>query len=181
MKKIKVSYSMLIQKFHSCTKNFILSSCKGECCCQLPNEKCFLVAIHSSETEKVKKLGGFIENNILKNKTSCQFLTKEGLCSIHLEKPFGCSISPFTLTDDDTLIIRDRYYNFKCFKIRKKRKYAYLAFKKSLENIFGPKNTKKLIDKVKKERKDFIFMISEDIYKKIKGNSAIRKKRISTL
>jgi hypothetical protein len=129
---------MLRQNFHPCEAGFITGTCKGRCC--EGGQGGIKVAVHISEEDKVRSrgatvVGGYIQPD---NRGLCPFKTQEGFCGIHGTdaKPFGCCASPFTLNDNDTLIVRNRYRLLKCYNCEGSLP-AYEAHRWSLEQIFG--------------------------------------------
>ena len=173
--KIKISAKSLLQQFHPCTKEFIKSICYGSCCEVHTRERNTLITIHLSEEEWIKRLGGEIENGILKTGNKCPFKTSENLCAIHLAKPFGCIASPFTLTKNDTLIIRNRYRMLRCYRIKKGKVPAYIVHRVSLNILLGKEETQRIIDYIKKNNQDLIAEISMENYQKLKDNDKIKR------
>lgn len=175
MKKIKISIAMLKQKFHPCELGYILSKCHGRCCESANGIKVF---IDKSEEEKFINMGAKIENNFIEpdRRGLCPFKTDDGLCSIHEDKPMGCRFSPFTLNNNDTLIVRNRYRLLICYKCDGSIP-AYQAHKWSLTQILGIEVAEKVIRHMEENDSDIIVEISEDIYNIMKNNNQARNKK----
>jgi len=170
---IKVSSKSLNLLFHPCTENFITNVCKGKCC---QGSDRIMVTIHESEIIDEKFNGEKVINNFLipDHRNLCPFKNISGLCNIHKNKPIGCIFSPFTLNKNNTLIIRYRYIQLPCYRIKENKAPSYIAFRKSLETIFKD-NVDFVIDKIIKDKVDFYINIDEDIYNKLKENDLYKK------
>lgn len=134
---IRVSAASMRQRFHGCDPDYIANVCKGSCC--RSSKGGILVTIHRNETAAVEAVGGIVDNGFLVPINGrCGFQTDDNLCGLHNTdaKPFGCIVSPFTLTRNGaTLIVRNRYRLLKCY--RDGDVPAYIAFRASLERLFG--------------------------------------------
>lgn len=102
---------------------------------------------------------------------------QNGLCSLHYsqDKPFGCIASPFTINDNDTLIIRYRYSRMKCHG---DGSYSYVAFRPSLDLIFGKDEAEKICNELDKHINDDVEIygnISIDNYNKIKYLDGLKR------
>ncbi len=171
--KIKVSCDSLKQKFQICEVNYIKNVCRGRCC---QGTGKIMVTVHDTEKEYYKNLGVIIVNNFIQpDKTTglCPFKNLNGLCNIHLNKPFGCKVSPFTLNSNGTLIIRNRYRLLKCYNTQLSVP-AYKAHGRSLKQIFGNKITAKIIDSVKQNDKFYYVEINFSIYKILLENDMVK-------
>jgi hypothetical protein len=142
------------------------------------NKNKMLVTISESEQYKLSKYGVKVVDNLLQPKdghTGCPFKI-DSLCSIHNsnDKPIGCILSPFALNKNNTLIIRNRYKNFKCFKAEGSVE-VYKAFPKSLEMIFGRTLLDEIIVKVNNCKDNFEVEISPLIYELLVENESLKK------
>ena len=157
--KIKISVRSLLQKFHPCEVGYIQTVCHGRCC---EGSGGLMVTIHNSEVDRIKSLGGIVENVFLKdtNGGKCQFKVDD-LCSIHNEKPFGCKASPFTLTVNNVLIVRNRYRLLRCYD-KDDGVPAYQAHRWSLEQIFGIEETRHIISEIENGVVDIFAVIDKN-------------------
>lgn len=143
---IKVSGPMLRQMFHPCIPDYIKANCNGRCC---QGTGRIMVTIHPSETARIESLGAKVSGGFIvaDERGLCPFKTEEGFCKIHGDdKPFGCKSSPFTLNENGTLIVRNRYRLLKCGK-GDGRIPAYKAHRWSLAQIFGQPEADRIADK----------------------------------
>lgn len=173
--KIKISVKSLNQKFHPCTEDYIKNVCKGRCCQGTGRT---MITVHPSETEKVQNLGAIVENNFIVPLKSglCPFKSKEtGLCSLHYDnKPFGCKASPFTLSKNDVLIVRNRYRMLKCYKDKSEQLPAYINFYLSLKTIFGEDTANKIKVEMLVAKEDFYVETTNEIYQMLKDNDKFK-------
>jgi hypothetical protein len=133
---IIVSGAMLRQMFHPCEANFITGTCRGRCC---ESSGGIMVAVHATEQAAIEAKGATVQNGFIvaDSRGLCPFKTDDGFCGIHgREKPFGCQASPFTLNDNGTLIVRNRYRALKCYACEGALP-AYQAHAWSLEAVLG--------------------------------------------
>jgi len=94
--KVKISVPSLKLMFQKCEPNYIKKTCKGRCC---EGSSGLMVTIHDSEIEKMKSMGVTVKDGFIEDITNCGICPlkrKNGLCSIHEEKPYGCRVAPFT-------------------------------------------------------------------------------------
>jgi hypothetical protein len=141
MKRIRLTRKTAFLPFNGCDPDFIKNVCKARCCHSSVSPTGTLITIHESEVEGINEMGGVVVDGFLQpneGEKRCPFKTEEELCGIHYtdKKPFGCIASPWKLTSKDTLIIRNRYKQFKCFKAGKMLP-AYVAFKQGLTHLVG--------------------------------------------
>lgn len=175
-KTIKISYASLMQMFHPCDPDYIKNVCKARCCESSTGG--IKVSVLDEEVAAVEALGATVVDNMLvagANK-KCPFKTGCNLCSIHEQKPFGCSASPFVLTTKDTLVVRNRYRMLKCYKDTGSVP-AFIAHRWSLIKIFGAEEYDRIVHHMVHgvPGKNFEAILSEDNYNKIQGNKKIRK------
>lgn len=137
--RVRVSVRSMLQRFHGCTPDYIADVCHGRCCDAPSRPGGTLVTIHPSEAAAVRARGGVVgDDNLLVTDGRCTFKTDEHLCGLHVtpDKPFGCIASPFTLNPSDCLIVRNRYRRLVCYG-DPDWPPAYIAFRASLDRIFG--------------------------------------------
>ena len=174
--KVKISSKSLNQLFVKCNEKYIINNCKGRCCQGTDGIK---VSIHKSEHLKFIKKGAVIENGFIvpDERKLCPFKTDSGLCSVHNDKPFGCRVSPFTLTKNNTLIVRNRYRLLKCYRRKDIKKIpVYKAHKESLLLLFGEKGVKRIIKRIKK-KKDCVVKLDYQKYRILIDNDFSKNKK----
>jgi hypothetical protein len=147
---IKISAASARQKFHGCTPDFILSTCKARCCDAPTRPTGTMITIHPTEQSRIESLGGVVVEGLLQSRPGCRvcpFKQTDHLCGIHGigTEPFGCIASPFTLNRNRTLIIRNRYRLLPCYDAGP-RLPAYVAFRASLDMLFGGTEAARICD-----------------------------------
>lgn len=150
---IKVSAASARLLFEGCTVDYITSTCKGRCCSNPRAKHGISIPTLPNERARLQALGGDIdEDGMLKADPvtkRCKFQSEDGLCSLHLggDKPYVCWLSPFTINDNDTLVIKNRNKMLNCFKDKSVAKTpAYVAYIKSLEIMFGEAEARRIYD-----------------------------------
>jgi hypothetical protein len=150
---IKISRKWLTTKF-VCNPDFIANNCKGRCCDG--SRKTTLISLLPEEEDYHRSLGMLVEDSkICANEETkkCPHKKENGLCGLHVpgNKPFGCTVSPFKVNTNNTLILRHRYILMPCFKYAKEKDvgqdgvdYAYNIFREGLIKIFGKDKTLEL-------------------------------------
>jgi hypothetical protein len=139
-------------EFNGCDPDFIRNVCHGRCCWVLEGKKGTTTTVMVEEDQRttLRKLGATINDRsgIIKTVNGkCVFQSPEtGLCTVHLsgKKPRSCCQSPWFLTKNDKLIIRNRYRLMCCFKAEP-RLPAYRAFESGLRTLFGNKEAARVI------------------------------------
>ncbi|MEK0337679.1 MAG: YkgJ family cysteine cluster protein, partial [Nitrosopumilus sp.] len=122
---------------------------------------------------KVTIKNGLLQPN--KDEKWCPFQKQNGLCRIYKKKPIGCTISPFNLTNKNTVIIR---YRNLCMTCHKKGIFpAFKVFRKSLEIMFGKKETKRIYAHLNNGGGDIDAYMFSDIWEDLKYNINVRKKQ----
>ncbi len=169
---VAVSGPMLLQEFARC-EDFI-SECKGRCCESSIRPEGILVTIHPYEARRIKGFGGTIENGRLVAKDKrCPFKTDENFCSIHHKgKPFGCSISPFTLNKTGMLVVRNRYRCLKCY--RADTSPACDAHRGALNYLFGFAQAEQLSLRAKAGIKRMEAQMPRMFYDMLRENDAAK-------
>ena len=174
---IRISAKSLKQLFTPCSPDFIRDVCHAHCC--ESSKKGTLITIHPTEEKRITELGGVVEDGLLvsKNKVNkCSFKDDCDLCTLHgsPDKPFGCVVSPFTITKNNTLIVRNRYRMLKCFK-GPGAQPAYQAHRLSLVSLFGEEMTSDIIRRVEDGEDGFSVETKQGTIDKLKRNDAIKK------
>jgi len=172
-RRIKISIPSMMQKFHPCTEEYIKTVCKGRCC---EGSKGIKVVVEDSEIDHIRALGASVEDNFIlaDDRKLCPFKSDEGFCKIHEQKPFGCKASPFILSKNDVLIVRNRYRLLRCFNAVGAIE-AYKAHRWSLEQIFGCTEYEKLCNGIKRGGKDVYLLMEHSKYLIFKHNTQSRK------
>ncbi len=139
---VKVSAKNARLLFNGCDPEYIASTCHSSCCESSTSPVGIVVAIHPNERAAIAARGGIMDTAGLlqprEGERKCPFKSEEHLCELHFteDKPFGCRASPFTLNENGTLIVRNRYKLLKCYDDGA-RQPAYKAFRASLDLLFG--------------------------------------------
>jgi DNA modification methylase len=176
-KEVKMSRKWLDHKF-ICNAEYIREECHGRCC---EGTDKILISLLPEEVKAIEAEGyevkeGMLQPNIATGK--CPLKTKEGLCSAHNTdlKPFGCIASPFTLNENDTLIIRKRYASMKCHD--KEGDRAYITFKASLDLIFGEQESTRIRKEMSIQSGDFTAKMPIDSYNTLKYLDGLKHKPV---
>jgi 1-aminocyclopropane-1-carboxylate deaminase/D-cysteine desulfhydrase-like pyridoxal-dependent ACC family enzyme len=134
--------------FEGCSADYIRNVCHGRCCWTTgENGKLTTtIFVEPDQLIQITQRGGVVQNGIIQTASSgkCRFQATEGFCSLHNErspegkfvKPRSCYISPWILTANNKLIIRNRYKMLRCFKAEPQLP-AYRAFFSGLVMLFG--------------------------------------------
>lgn len=145
---VRVSAKSCRLRFHGCDPAYIAAVCHGRCCESSAFPAGTLIAIApGAEEAAIRARGGTVVAGLLQPRADkkCPFKAPTGLCSLHgtPAKPFGCIASPFMLNPNGTLIVRNRYKLFVCYNVGP-RLPAYVAFRGSLDLLFGPAEAARL-------------------------------------
>jgi hypothetical protein len=177
-KTVKVSAAMARLPFHGCDQTYIRDVCHASCCQSATHPSGIRVAIHPSEEQAIKERGGVVVAGMLQPiDKRCPFKVKEAeLCSLHFtaDKPFGCVASPFTLNRNGTLIVRNRYKMLKCYDDGP-RLPAYVAFRASLDLIFGKDEAERICAHLQAGGGDLLAEMDEATYSRLADNAATRR------
>jgi len=177
--KIKVSAAMARQPFHGCTPDYIANTCHARCCRSATAPTGTVITIHPSEAAQIIARGGVIIDGLLQPKPGCKKCPFQNdqthLCDIHFtpDKPFGCIASPFTLNKNRTLIVRNRYRSLKCYNAGPKLP-AYVAFRASLDLIFGPEEAARICQHLEAGGDDIEAEISDKNLSMLLDNDSIK-------
>jgi hypothetical protein len=139
-----------------------------------------MITIHPIEQLQVEKRGGEVVHGFLQPRPGqrvCPFKARDTfLCRLHdtPDKPFGCIASPFTLNANDTLIIRNRYRLLVCFNDGA-RLPAYVAFRSSLNLIFGDDGAERICAHLESGGGDMFVEVAPMPYRMLKDNDHAKK------
>jgi hypothetical protein len=142
---VTVSAVQARQLFHGCEPDYIRDTCHASCCRSSRAAAGFVVAVLPEEQPPLEQLGAsFDSDGLLLPKDGakhCQFEEQPThLCALHEIgiKPSGCISSPFSLNKKDRLVVANRYRLLRCYKDSgPNAKPAYIAFRASLDLLFG--------------------------------------------
>lgn len=190
---VKVSAKSARQRFHGCEPDYIANVCHGACERDSTNRTGdgTLIVAHPDEHDRLRELGAVITPDsriAARSPGTCHFQTATGyLCQLHgtPDKPFGCVASPFTLNKNGTLIIRNRYRLLRCYNdpggehsergVGAEPLPAYVAFRSSLDLIFGPSESARICEHLNAGGGDLVAKMPEVNYRKLMDNDAIKK------
>lgn len=178
MVEVKISAKMARLRFHGCEPDYIKNVCHASCCDSKTSKTGTMITIHPSEQASIEHLGGVVEGGLLqprKGERKCPFKTTDHLCGLHIgpNKPFGCIASPFTLNRHNTLIVRNRYKLLKCYEDGP-RLPAYVAFRSSLNMIFGMDEAARICAHLDEGGGDIVANIMPEIHAKLVENDGIK-------
>lgn len=176
---ITISAPMARLPFHGCEKDYIKQICKGVCCHSSISKSGIIVSVLPEEEAGLKKLGAEIKGGLIQAiDRRCPFKTiGTELCSLHNKglKPFGCRISPFSLNNTGTLIIRNRYRLIRCYNKGPKIP-AYVAFKSSLIELFGDKEYQDIKNAFDSDLTSYTTTINEIVLHKLRMNEGLKRR-----
>lgn len=176
---IRLSRASLTLRFHGCTPEYIRDVCHGRCCRSSTDPSGTSVAVLPDEEAALRDRGAEVADGLLVPRArSCPFQCSGGLCGLHAtpDKPFGCIASPFILTSRDTLIVRNRYKLLKCHRDHKDSGLpAYVAFRASLDLLFGPAQARGLCDDLGSAYGDPIGFMDRSAYDRLRALTDVRK------
>lgn len=139
---VKVNIAAMRQPFHPCTADFIRDVCQARCCRSSTDPTGIAVVVTPREAIALRRHGATVDDEtgrVAPVDRRCPFQSAEThLCGLHDtgDKPAGCTISPFTINANGTLIVRNRYRLLPCFKADGAQAVA-VAHEHSLAAIFG--------------------------------------------
>lgn len=172
---VRVSAASARQLFHGCEPDYIRDVCHGRCCDAPTRPSGTLITIHRSEEHAIRARGATVTDGLLDSPARvCPFKTEDHLCGLHCtpDKPLGCIASPFTLTRRDTLIVRNRYRRLVCYG---QGAPAYMAFRASLDRLFGPRTAGGIVDHLDAGGGDLVVPMDAGIHQILVDND--RRKR----
>lgn len=177
---VKISAAMARLEFNGCDPEYIRTTCHASCCDSSTSPTGTMISIHPDENAAIVARGGRVELGLLQprpGEKKCPFKdTGTHLCGLHFtpDKPFGCIASPFTLNDNNTLIVRNRYKLLKCYDDGRKIP-AYHAFRASLALIFGDSETERIVAHFDAGGGDVVATMPIAHFRKLKINDETKK------
>ena len=172
---VKVSAKSARLLFNGCDPLFIASICHSRCCDSPGRPTGMMVTVHPFEQHRIEKRGGVVADGFLQPSNGCRgcpFKSLEThLCGLHGsgDKPFGCIASPFTLNQNDTLIVRNRYKLLPCYKAGRLIP-AYRAFSESLSLIFGKTEAERIVEHLDNDGDDLHAEVMPLAYRMLHDN-----------
>lgn len=140
---VKVSNKCARLKWNGCQEDYIRNVCNGRCCKgHKAGDGWLVITTLPCERARLRGLGVTLRNGgIAPNPATgiCPLQSTEtGLCTEHLsnKKPLSCWLSPWKLSPQGVLIVRNRFKLFKCYR-EEPRLPTYVAYRASLEHAFG--------------------------------------------
>jgi hypothetical protein len=178
---VKISAASARLEFNGCDPDYIRDVCHASCCQSSSSPTGTMITINPNEAATIEARGGIIISGLLQPREGekrCPFKTEDHLCGLHNtpDKPFGCIASPFTLNSNGTLIVRNRYKSLKCFKDGK-RLPAYVAFRASLDLLFGTTEAARICAHLNNDGGDLEAFMPIKHYQMLLENDAIKHKR----
>ncbi len=174
--QVTISSKSLRALFVNCDVDYIKENCKGICC--FNSAGVLNVAIAPREERYFRSLGMEVKQGLLQPKQGekrCPFQRKNGLCKIHKRKPVGCVVSPFNLSVNNVVIVRFRNLCMNCHKDGTIP--AYKVFRKSLEAMFGKKETRRICLHLDTNGGDIRAGIFGDVWEDLTLNRKTRSKK----
>ena len=176
--RVKVSAKMARLRFNGCDPEYIRTTCHASCCESSVHPSGVRIAVLRDERDALQARGAAIDADGYLQPVGkrCPFKTEADLCGLHVtpDKPFGCIASPFTLNDNDTLIVRNRYTKLKCFKDGRQLP-AYVAFRASLDLLFGAQEAARICAHMEGGGGDLEAAMPAASYAKLRENDATRR------
>lgn len=171
---IKISASSARQRFTACVPEYITTNCHGRCC--KSHDGHAKVTILPHEVKFFKKEGHKVDGGFLVTDGECPYLDAQGLCKLHGtgNKPFGCTVSPFAINANNTLVVRNRYRMLRCYKCEGPKLPAYINFKPSLIAIFGDANYKRIAAALGSGSGDIVLDVPVGIVDMLKAGQETR-------
>lgn len=118
---VKVNIAAMRQMFHPCDPDFIRDVCQARCCRSTTDPTGTAIVVTPSEAVRLRRRGVTVDDDtgrVAPVDRRCPFQRHDDhLCALHDtdDKPAGCTISPFTINTNGTLIVRNRYRRLPCF------------------------------------------------------------------
>ncbi len=176
---VKISAASANLRFNGCDPEYIRDVCHSSCCNSSTAPNGTMITIHPSEEKAITGRGGVIAGGLLQPHNGarvCPFKTDTHLCGLHFtpDKPFGCIASPFTLNENGTLIVRNRYKMLRCYDDGP-RLPAYVAFRASLDLIFGKPEAERICNHLSGGGGDLNAAMPRNSFEKLRDNDGIKK------
>ncbi len=164
---VRVSAKSVRLLFEGCSSSFIRGVCKGACCCLKSLLSGPVIKVEEDQRKPLAKLGAKFDDGVMRTVNArCLFHDGcAGFCSVHLLgiKPRSCIQSPFTLNDNDTLIVRNRYKLLCCYRVEGAVP-VYVAFRASLDLLFGGHEAERICIHMQGGGRDLIAYMLEGCY-----------------
>ncbi len=164
---VKVSAKNARLLFEGCNPEYIRNVCKGACCHIKSLPEGAIIRVEKDQQKPLSKLGAKFVDNILQTVNArCVFYEEPtGFCGLHFteHKPRSCIQSPFILNKKDTLIVRNRYKLLRCYRAEGSVP-AYVAFRSSLDLLFGGVEAERICAQLRKGGGDIIGNMLKDRY-----------------
>lgn len=142
MKTLKISAKSARLLFNGCQLEYMRDVCHGRCCDAPtdPNGCKVIVTPAEAVSYKYEYRVKTVDNMLVGVNGKCPFKMDDHLCMIHnFGKPLGCTMSPFTVNSNDTIVIKNRNKLMRCYKAAPAIP-AYKAYFNSLVAIVGLSN-----------------------------------------
>lgn len=168
--------------FNGCQPDFIRDVCHGRCCWVSGDPNGTTIKVEPDQRTLLTTQGAKFNGSVLitiGEPKRCGFQDRScGTCSLHNTpaKPRSCIQSPFMLTVNDKLIIRNRYKMLSCYEAEPKLP-VYKAFATGLVLLFGEEEAKRLTDHLENGGNDIIGYMLAERYHFIKEVKAIWTKK----
>jgi len=178
LREVRISSAMARLPFNGCDPEYIRTTCHASCCQSSTSPTGTIITVHPTEEPAIAARGGVVLAGLLQPRAGekrCPFKNEVNLCGIHFtpDKPFGCIASPFTLNSNGTLIVRNRYKSLKCYN-QGPQLPAYVAFRASLDLIFGATESARICEHLEAGGGDLTAYVSDANYAKLVDNDAIK-------
>lgn len=181
---VRVSAKSLQQRFNGCEPAYIANVCHGACCRSTVDSAGTIIPIARFERATIEARGGIVRAGLLEPYgRRCPFQGRhDDLCRLHGTdaKPFGCVASPFILTAPrhgyPCLVIRNRYRLLKCYEDGRKLP-AYVAFRPSLDLLFGSDKAADIISELVTSCEDVVTTMPRRSYNVLRELEGIHGRR----
>jgi len=146
MVECSISVKTFKNTWHGCDPGWICSDdgCAGKCC--QPGGKGATVVVTDDEAKRLRKRGIAIKNGAidLGDGRYCPCQDEDGLCKLHKtgDKPLTCVTEPLKVLSNGTIVVRDRFFLLKCFKVGGMP--GYKAWEGAFKRLFGDSQTKRI-------------------------------------
>ncbi len=164
---VKVSAKSARLLFEGCSSAYIQNVCKGAFCHLKSSPTGPVVKVEDRQQPPLVSLGASFVDGIMQTVNgACVFYDGgTGFCQVHLEgiKPQSCIQSPFFLNKNDILLIRNRYKMLRCYRAEGSVP-AYVAFRSSLDLLFGAEESARIVSHLENKGGDIIGYMVKDMY-----------------
>lgn len=170
---VRISAANARLEFNGCDPDYIRDVCHGACCRSKSAPGGALVAVSERQRPLVEEQGAAVADGLIVPVGGrCPFQGDNFLCRIHgtPAKPHGCISSPFALNRRGTLIVRNRYKLLRCYRAGP-RLPAYVAFRASLDMLFGPEEAESICRHLDGGGGDCLGKMLTDHFNMLAGNA----------